>query len=143
MPFYPQNPPVYIHNNFQYCIHLSVVKQLSNSQQPSDSCYNCQITVKQPSDSCYNCHNCQATIKVAHNNLCAFLFQFFSDSCQKIYLPHFCTQFPFHFWMGKCIYKPPTSEPNWSEQQVLSSPLLHPLLLIPLLGTEEAQQCRK
>ena len=63
-----------------------------------------------------------------------------SFTANKFYLPHFCIQFPSLFGGGKYIYKPPHFEPIWSSGlQVL--PLLS--TPIPLLGTEEAQQCRK
>ena len=44
------------------------------------------------------------------------------------------------------IYKPPPFRPNWSGHSstpLLSTHTIHSTLLYPLLGTEEAQQCRK
>jgi hypothetical protein len=63
-----------------------------------------------------------------------------SFTANKFYLPHFCIQFPSLFGGGKYIYKPPHFEPIWSSGLQVLLLLSTP---IPLLGTEEAQQCRK
>jgi hypothetical protein len=50
--------------------------------------------------------------------------------------------FPFLGW-GKDIYKPPPNEPIWSSGHSSLPSTSTTLYSYPLLGTEEAQQCRK
>ena len=144
-----KNCPVYIHNNFKSFLQLTpvrIVKLMSyNHQTAVNQCQNCQ----QPSHICLLMSDlsniCHATIRqlwhlsenfltAVHKEqgiLSAFLFshfQFILTAVRKLFCPKFAANFPSLFGGAKCIYKPPTSEPDWSSTGLRSTPLYSTLL---------------